>query len=181
MKRALLVIDVQNEYFLGKLPVTHPPGSLENILAAMDAAQAMGVPVVVIQHTAIQEGSPVFVKGSMGWGLHLEVFTRPRALYFEKHLPGSFTNTNLEAWLFAQGLDTVTICGYMANMCCDTTARQAMHLGFNVEFLADATGALDIANAGGKATAEELHRATLVTQAMRFSKVMTTKDWMASL
>jgi nicotinamidase-related amidase len=181
MKRALLVIDVQNEYFLGKLPVTYPPGSLENVLAAMDAAHAKGVPSVVIQHTATQPNSPVFARGSTGWGLHLEVFTRPRSLYLEKNLPGSFTGTGLEAWLFAQGVDTVTISGYMTQMCCDTTARQAMHLGFNVEFLADATGTLDIANEAGKVTAEELHRASLVTQAMRFSKVMATKDWMASL
>ena len=39
MKRALLVIDVQNEYFTGKLPVTHPPGSLENIVSAMELAR----------------------------------------------------------------------------------------------------------------------------------------------
>jgi nicotinamidase-related amidase len=181
MKRALLVIDVQNEYFQGKLPITHPAGSLENILAAMDAAHAHGVPSVVIQHTATQPDSPVFVKGSTGWGLHLEVFTRPRSLYVEKNLPGSFTGTELESWLFAQGVDTVVICGYMTQMCCDTTARQAMHLGFNVEFLANATGTLAVENAAGKVTAEELHRAILVTQAMRFSKVLTTKDWIASL
>ena len=37
-----------------------------------------------------------------------------------------------------QGVDTVTIAGYMTHMCCDTTARQAGHRGFTVEFLRDA-------------------------------------------
>ena len=46
MKRALLVIDVQNEYFTGALPITHPAGHLEQILAAMDAV-AGKVPTVV--------------------------------------------------------------------------------------------------------------------------------------
>ena len=60
-KRALLVIDVQNEYFTGKLPITHPAGSLTNVLSAMDAARAKGVPVVAIQH-----GSPIKKSSSYG-------------------------------------------------------------------------------------------------------------------
>ena len=73
MKRALLVIDVQNEYFTGKLPVSYPSGSLENILKAMDAANEHGIPVIVIQHTAKATDSPVFRKGSPEWELHLRL------------------------------------------------------------------------------------------------------------
>jgi nicotinamidase-related amidase len=69
----------------------------------------------------------------------------------------------------------------MAQMCCDTTARQGMHLGFAVEFLSDATGTLDIANYAGEITAEELHKAVIITQAMRFSKVITTDEWIQSV
>ncbi|MBV8318891.1 MAG: cysteine hydrolase, partial [Planctomycetaceae bacterium] len=43
MKRALLVIDVQNEYFTGALPITHPAGHLGNILRVMDASRESGV------------------------------------------------------------------------------------------------------------------------------------------
>ena len=75
------------------------------------------------------------------------------------------------------GADTVVISGYMTQMCCDTTARQAFHLGFAVEFLSDATGTLSLANDAGSVTAEELHRAILVTQAALFSRVMTTAEW----
>lgn len=73
MKRALLVIDVQNEYFTGKLPVTCPKNSLANILKAMDAARENGVPVIVVQHTAKTPGSTVFTKGSHEWELHPHV------------------------------------------------------------------------------------------------------------
>jgi nicotinamidase-related amidase len=69
----------------------------------------------------------------------------------------------------------------MTQMCCDTTARQAMHLGFGVEFLSDATGTLAIKNTAGEVSDEELHRAILVTQQMRFSRVMKTADWMKEL
>lgn len=65
----------------------------------------------------------------------------------------------------------------MTQHCCDTTARYAHHLSFNVEFLSVATRMLAFENGRGKATAEELHRATLVEQAFRFSTVMSTREW----
>ena len=68
----------------------------------------------------------------------------------------------------------------MTQMCCDTTARRAFHLGYGVELLADATGTLALRNEAGAVTAEELHRAILVTQA-RFSKVMNTDDWISRI
>jgi nicotinamidase-related amidase len=175
MKRALVVIDVQNVYFTGKLPVSYPPGSLARITEAMDRAAAAGILIVVVQHSSSTMAA--FHKGSEEWKLHPEIEKRRYDVLIEKTLPGSFTGTNLETWLRQKGVDTVTICGYMTQMCCDTTARQALHLGFAVEFLADATGTLAISNSAGSVTAEELHRAILVTQAMRFSRVMTTHEW----
>jgi len=181
MKRCLLVIDVQNEYFIGKLPIRFPENSLANILRAMDEAQKVGTPVLVVQHAAPQPDSEVFRRGSLEWQLRSEVAVRPRAALIHKQLPGSFTGTDLEAWLRDHAIDTVTIAGYMTQMCCDTTARQALHLGFQVEFLSDSTGTLDIRNEAGSITAEDLHRAILVTQQMRFSKVLSTDQWIEAL
>lgn len=176
MKRALLVIDVQNEYFTGKLPVTYPASSFAQILKAVDAANEHAIPVILIRHGA-PENAAAFAKGSTGWELHTELLSRSYVRIIDKALPGSFTNTELESCLRELGVDTLVISGYMTQMCCDTTARQAMHLGFTVEFLADATGTLDIANYAGMITAEELHKAILITQAMRFSKVRSTDEW----
>jgi len=177
MKRALLVIDVQNEYFSGGLPVTYPQGSIENIFKVMEAAKQNGMMVIAIQHTAPQTDSKTFVKGSQGWELHDGIKKIGYDYLIEKNLPGSFTGTDLEVILRENGIDMLVISGYMTQMCCDTTARQALHLGFSVEFLSDATGTLDISNYAGAVTAEELHRAILVTQAMRFAKVISTDDW----
>lgn len=178
MKRALLVIDVQNEYFSGKLPVTYPHGSLDNIIKAIYAAEDNEIPIIVIQHTALQNNSATFVKESSEWNLHESISSKKYNYLVEKNFPGSFTNTELENILRSNGIDTVVICGYMTQMCCDTTSRQAFHLGFSVEFLSDATGTLDISNYAGRVTAEELHKAILVTQAMKFSKVVSTEEWL---
>ena len=177
MNRALLVIDVQNEYFTGALPITHPAGHLAQILTAMDAA-AGKVPTVVVQHYSPDPQLPFFQKGTSGWELLPEVESRPRDLLVEKTLPGSFTSTPLEDWLREHQVDTVTIAGYMTHMCCDTTARQAVHRGIRVEFLQDATGTLDLSNEAGEVTAEELHRSILCAQQMMLSEVLDVATWM---
>jgi len=177
MKRALLVIDVQNEYFTGRLPIKYPYESLENILKSMDEASKHGIPIILIQHTALQKDSKTFVKGSNEWEIHDEIKERKYNLIVEKNLPGSFTGTNLEDLLRKMNVDTIAICGYMTQMCCDTTARQAFHLNFSVEFLSDATGTLDISNSAGTISAEELQKAILITQEMKFSRVLTTDKW----
>jgi nicotinamidase-related amidase len=179
MKTALLVIDVQNEYFSGARPVSYPPGSLENILKAMEAAHAHGLPIVLIQHASLNPQAEAFRKDSHGWKLLPEVMERPHDVVIPKNYPGSFTRTNLEIWLHERGIERVVICGYMTQMCCDTTARQAFHREFKADFLADATGTLDQANAAGKISAEQLHKAILIVQQSAFSRVLTTAEWMA--
>lgn len=197
MKNVLLVIDVQYEYFTGKLPVTYPEDSFQNILKAIDCANKNEIPVILIQHantpclllqnqrfckhTKLGENAATFKKGSHEHDIHEEVLKKDYDLIIEKNLPGSFTGTELGSWLKKHNINTVTICGYMTQMCCDTTARQAMHMDYNVEFLSDATGTLDISNSAGKINAAELHKAILITQAMIFSKVISTNEWINGL
>lgn len=177
MNRALLVIDVQREYFDGALPINHPIGHLERILEVMDRAAAADVPTAVIRHHQADPDSPIFRKDSEMWQLHQEVAERPRDCLIDKQLPGTFTGTNLDQWLKQLGTDTVSVAGYMTHMCCDTTARQAMHRGYKVEFLREATGTLTVENEAGKATAEELQQSTLVAQQMFISEVIGNDDW----
>jgi nicotinamidase-related amidase len=177
MKRALIVIDVQNEYFTGALPITYPAGHLSNIARVMDVATTQGIPMIVAQHTFTQSDTPFFKRNTTEWQLHPEVADRSYDLLIEKNYPGCFTGTELEAWLQEREIDTLVIAGYMSHMCCDTTARQAMHLGLNVEFLSDATATLAVSNSAGSVSAEEMHRSILVAQQMMISTVLSTEEW----
>jgi nicotinamidase-related amidase len=179
MNRALLVIDVQREYFDGALPITYPVGHLENILAVMDQAAKSQIPTAVVRHHQPDPESPIFRLDSEMWQLHDEVSQRPRDVLIDKQLPGSFTGTDLEDWLKGVGADTVSIAGYMTQMCCDTTARQAFHRGYKVEFLRDATGTLDVENEAGAATAEQLQTSILVAQQMFIAEVIGNEHWLA--
>ena len=144
----------------------------------MDVAKKSNMPTVVIRHHQPDPDSPVFRKGSDMWQLHNEVESRPRDVLIDKQLPGSFTNTPLDQFLKEKGIDTVSIAGYMTQMCCDTTARQAFHRGYKVEFLRDATGTLDVENKAGSVTAEQLHESILVAQQMFISDVIDKETWL---
>jgi nicotinamidase-related amidase len=178
MNRALIVIDVQNEYVTGNLPIGYPAldESLPNITAAMDAATKAGIPVVVVQQAA-PETSPIFARGSHGFELHENVASRPCDHRVEKALPSCFANTDLGDWLDARSIDMIAIVGYMTQNCDESTARDAAHRGYVVEFLSDATGTLAMSNSAGAVTAEELHRTVLVVMQSRFASVATTAEW----
>lgn len=178
MSRALLVIDVQREYFEGAFPIRHPVGHLDAILEAMDAATKANIPIVVVRHHQPDPESTMFRRGSEMWQLLDEVESRPRDLLIDKQLPGSFTGTSLEQFLKEKNVDILGIAGYMTQVCCDTTARQAFHRGYKVEFLRDATGTLDVENKAGSVTAEQLHESILVAQQMFFSDVIDNATWL---
>lgn len=183
IRRALLVIDVQNEYFSnGALPITHPPvaTSLPNIVQAMDAARAAQVPVIVVQHQ-LPAGAPAFAPGSKGWQLHPDIAGRPADLRLDKQLPSAFTGTGLAAWLREHEINTLTITGYMTHNCNASTVFEAFHAGLAVEVLSDATGALGYDNAAGRASAEEIHRVFSVVFHSNFAAVSTTAEWLDAL
>lgn len=149
-RRALIVIDVQNEYVTGNLPIEYPPldVSLANIGRAIDAAHAAGVPVIVVQHVA-PAGAPIFAPGTDGVALHTVVTSRPYAHLIEKAQASSFAGTDLAAWLDAHGIDTLAVTGYMTHNCNASTVYHAAHAGLKVEYLNDATGALPYENEAG--------------------------------
>lgn len=181
IKRAVLVIDVQMEYFTGALPISHPTGHLEKILHVFDSAKTAKIPIAVVRHHQPNSDSPIFRRGASEWELHPEIAKRSCDILIDKSLPGCFTETPLADWLGLHGINTLTIAGYMTHMCCDTTARQAMHRNFKVEFLSDATGTLAVSNSAGSVTAEELHRSTLCAQQMMISEVLSCDSWLDRL
>ena len=177
-RRALIVIDVQNEYVTGNLPIEFPDIhlSLSNIGQAMDAAERTGIPIIVVQQYAPAE-SPIFAIGSDGWELHDVVRSRRWSHHIEKKLPSAFAGTDLTEWLSVHQIDTLAVAGYMTHHCDDSTIRHAFHAGIAVEFLADAAGALPYLNQAGSASAEEIHRTFTVVMQSRFAAVMTTQEW----
>ena len=179
-RRALIVIDVQQEYFEGALPVQHPPRqeSLANVLHALDLARETGMPTVVVQHEA-PAGAAAFAPDTPGFALHPEVERRAAGAdrRLVKHFSSVFAGTGLAEWLAERGIDTVTLVGYMTNNCVLASAAGAEPLGLAVEVLDDATGAVDLANDAGRAGAEELHQQLLTLLHSNLAAVASTAQW----
>jgi nicotinamidase-related amidase len=181
-KRALIVIDVQNEYFTGGLPIEYPDPqqTVANIGLAMDTARATGIPVIAVQQTSPAD-APLFAINSDGWQLHPVVASRPCDHYLRKVLPSAYPETDLAQWLAARGIDTLTVTGYMTHNCDASTINHALHNGTAIEFLHDASGALPYRNQAGFASAEEIHRVFSVVLQSRFAAVMSTEEWVRSV
>jgi nicotinamidase-related amidase len=161
---ALIVIDAQQEYFapLGKVVLPAGPAAAERIAAALAWARGRAVPVLHVTHESRKPGATIFAPGSPALAIHPDAQPREGEPVVQKHLPGSFTGTPLEALLRERGVRRVVLAGFMTQMCIDTTARQAAHLGFQVTVLADATAAMAVKGPDGETiAADQVHRTHL--------------------
>ena len=179
-RRALIVVDVQNEYFDGPLEIQHPAReqALVNVVRALGVAHDRDLPVVVVRHE-LPEGAPVFAAGSTGWQLHPDIASleRPTWKQVSKQRASVFADTDLAAWLREQDVDTITIVGFMTNNCDIATAVGAEEHGYAAEVLSDATGAIHLANEAGKVSAGQLHDVLMVLLQSNFAAVATTETW----
>lgn len=178
--RALILVDIQQEYFTGPLEIQYPPrdGSLAQILRAIDVADEAGIPVVAVQHE-LPEEAPVFAKGSAGWSLHADVEAKltPETKRVTKQFASVFDGTDVAGWLRDRGINRVTIVGYMTNNCIIGTAVTAEPLGITVEVLSDATGAIHIANDAGSVPARQVHETLMAVLNSNLARVATTDAW----
>ncbi|MFI6823195.1 isochorismatase family protein [Micromonospora sp. NPDC050187] len=184
-RRALILIDVQQDYFGGgPLEIQYPPHveSLPQITRAIDAATAAGIPVVAVQH-AMGEDAPVFNPTQPGFQLHPEVESRRTAGWKSvvKQYGTVFAGTDLLAWLREREIDTITLVGYMTNNCVLASAAEAETHGLAAEVLSDATGAINIANEAGFADAKTVHTTLLALLNSNFAAVADTVTWSSAV
>lgn len=177
-KRALLLIDVQNEYVSGMLPIEYPPleVSLPNIGHAISLAKSHGIPIVVVKQVTTKS-SPIFAEGSHGVELLSFIEESEPDLVVTKTQPSAFFGTNLKEWLLSNDLKTLIVAGFMSQNCIQSTIRHAAHDGFAVEYLHDASGTVSFKNKMGYLSAKDMHEATSIVLQSRFAAVLETKEW----
>ncbi len=178
--RALVLVDVQLEYFGGPLEIQHPPhaASVVQIARAIDAATAAGLPVVAVQHSS-GEGAGVFDPTTERFRLHPEVERRRTDGWIGavKEFGTVFAGTDVLERLQERGVDTVTFVGYMTNNCILASAAEAETHGLAAEVLSDATGAIHLANEAGAVDARTLHTTLMTLLHSNFAAVATTAAW----
>ncbi|NLQ17667.1 isochorismatase family protein [Marinomonas sp. M1K-6] len=138
-RTALLVIDVQNDYFdNGNFPLWNTEKTLKETLNAIRAAKEQNAAVVLVQHVAAGE-SPIFIEGSEGVKLHQAILdAAPDAPIVIKQHADAFQNTNLTQVLEALEVDRLAICGMMTQNCVTHTAISDSAASYQVSILPDA-------------------------------------------
>jgi len=141
MSKALLVIDLQNDYFpAGKFPLWNTEQTLSNIEGAIARAKAAGVHVIVIQHVADAALglAPFFAAGTPGAEVHPRILAAaPEAPIVVKHYADSFVDTTLERTLRERGVDELLVCGMMTQNCVTHTAISKSAETYRVTILPD--------------------------------------------
>jgi nicotinamidase-related amidase len=156
---ALVVIDIQNEYFPGgALTLPDAEGAAQQAAAAIEAARAAGVEVIHIRHEE-PESDQWFVPGSRGAQTNDTVAPAGDEVVIVKHYPNSFLDTDLAERLAGAGAKRVAFCGMMTSMCVDATVRAAADLGLEPVLVDDACAAPDLEHRGRQVPAEAVHAA----------------------
>ena len=155
---------------------------LERIERVLDAAESAGLPVVCVQHAG-PPGSAIFAPGGKGFELCPSIERRrtPQWKRVVKHHGSIYAGTDLAAWLHKQGVDTVTLVGFMVNNCVLASAAWGETIGLATEVLSDAVGAINLCNCAGKADARTVHTTLMALLHSNWAAVATADDWCRAL
>lgn len=176
---ALLLIDIQNDYFPGGKWVLHQAGE-----AAAKAALVLadyrrrGLPVLHIRHESLQPGAGFFHPGTSGADIHPQAAPAEGERVLLKHVPNAFSGTGLHEELQTLGIQQLTVCGMMTHMCIDTSVRAARGLGYAVTLLEDACATRDLEWQGERIPADTVHKTMLAALNGTFARVMQVEQFL---
>jgi nicotinamidase-related amidase len=181
MKMALVLIDLQNDYF--------PGGSLElvGIEAAAVCAHKLltsfrksGQPIFHVQHVALGSNATFFRPNTPGVEIHRSLQPLPSEPVVQKHYPNSFRETGLLEALRRAGIEDLVICGAMSHMCIDASTRAAFDFGFSCRVIHDACATRDLAFEGLEVPAAQVHAAFMAALGARYAQVLSLEQFLGT-
>ena len=174
MKPALVVIDIQNDYFPGgKMPLEGSPEAGMQAARLLDAFRTKGLPLVHVQHLSNRPGAGFFVPDTEGANIHASVAPRAGETVVQKNFPNSFRATPLLEHLRGLDIDHLVIAGMMTHMCVDATTRAAFDFGFSCSLAHDACATRAIAFGDQSVPAAQVHAAFLAALNGLYAKVQS--------
>jgi len=177
MFSALVIVDIQNDYFPGGRMTLHEiERAAANARKLLDHFRNTGQPTFHIQHTWEDPTAPFFVAGTPGAAIHESVAPRPGEPVVVKHFPNSFWESSLLDELQKAGAKQLTICGAMSHMCIDATTRAASDLGFDCVVAHDACATRDVEFEGKRVAANDVHAAYMSALGFAYAKVVPTTN-----
>jgi nicotinamidase-related amidase len=182
MKTALILIDIQNDYFpTGRMELE---GSIEASLRAGEALihfREAALPVIHVQHISMSPKATFFLPGTDGIEIHENVRPLPNEITIQKAYPNSFRDTTLLEHLRTEGIGRLAIAGMMTHMCVDATTRAAFDDGFECVILGDACATRSLSYQGAVIPAQHVHGSFLAALETVYGRVISVDGFLAEL
>ena len=178
MKKGLILIDIQNDYFMGGnmelIAMEQAAHNAELLLRAFRRGQ---LPVFHIKHISERPGATFFLPDTKGVEIHKSVAPQSGENVIEKHFPNSFRDTDLLSILKISEVEEVVICGAMSQMCVDATTRAAFDFGFRCTVIEDACATRNLEHKGVLVEARIVHAAFMAALAVPYAKVISAHEY----
>ncbi len=174
MTRALVIVDIQRDYFPGgNMPLHEPEAAAEKAGKVLEAFRSAGEPIVHVQH--LSSAGAGFLEEGDGAEIMEPVTPQEGEKVVAKRAPNSFLDTDLERHLRSLDVDEVVVTGMMTSMCVDATTRAGADLGFKMTLVPDACAAPDLEFGGREVPAQDVH-ASFVAALGQFYATITPAD-----
>ncbi len=179
MKTALIIIDIQNDYFEGGAnPLVGSREASLRAKALLEDFRARALPVVHIRHLSTRPGSTFFIPNTHGAEIHKNVAPIADEKVIEKNFPNSFRDTDLLDHLRSEDVTDLVICGMMTHMCVDATVRAAKDFGFSCTLVGDACATKDLEIGGRAVAASDVQTAFLAALNYFYATVSGTEEYL---
>ena len=182
MNQALLLIDIQNDYFPGgAMELVGSPAAGVQAGKLLQAFRQKARPVIHIQHISTRPGATFFLPDTPGVEIHGSVAPKAGETVFQKNYPNSFRETPLLEHLRKHQITQLVIAGMMTQMCVDSTTRAAADLGFQCVLAHDACATRGLSFGGKTVPAESVQTAFLAALNGLFAKVQSVEEVISNL
>lgn len=177
MSTALLLIDIQNDYFPGgAMELEGSPEAAARAAEVLALFRHRDLPVFHIRHESVNEGATFFLPGTEGAEIHGDVLPTADETVITKYYPNSFRETDLLDHLRAAGVTRLVVAGMMTHMCVDAGVRAAVDLGFECAVLSDATATRALPFGDSMIPAGQVQGAFLAALGMAYGTILTVGE-----
>lgn len=178
MNTALLLIDIQNDYFeTGAMPLVGAEQAGLQAKQVLSFFRTKQLPIIHIQHIATRPNASFFIPNTKGVEIHPSVSPLANEKVIVKHFPNSFRETDLQQYLTANQIRNLVVCGMMTHMCIDASVRAAKDLGYTITLLADACATRNLEIENRKVAASEVQTAFLAALSYYYATISSVEQF----
>lgn len=177
MSTALILVDIQNDYFPGgRMELVGSETAASRAALLLRAFRLGGWPVFHVQHLSVRQSAGFFLPDTHGVRIHSSVSPQANEVVITKHFPNSFRDTDLLEYLRLENIDSLLICGMMTSMCVDATVRAAFDYGFACTVVSDACATKDLTLNNVTVSANQVHISFLAALGAVYAGIKSADD-----